>query len=306
MSKNCKFNYLKPLSYDDLFDDNSKNKCSNYQLVLEKLSDARTAFFSFQSGIFNFIKDCSRLQQKIRPDISGNDLDSLKYEYTVLLNNLIANIAISLRKKMDSDNFILINFEVPQIYPNKTIEDMQTLLFTNIIYSDEHNNIDTLITSIPSVCLYLCDNYQLQIKIVSPKAISYSNLSFEKTYVKSFKCKQNDIFIKNMTPALEDISNNQDDYGFTSNENAYQILDEIINYESGLSNTIELADVIERLDGIILSIENTHRTVIQKIKTEQLVYKQSLDKKDNKKKCKKKVKKLVETSDSDDSEDCSC
>jgi hypothetical protein len=111
--KNCKFDYLKPISYDDLFDDHSKNKCTDYQLVLDKLTEARSAFFGFQAGIYNFIKDCTKLQQKIRNDISDNDLNSIKYEYIVLLNNLISNVAISLRKKMESDHFILINFEVP-------------------------------------------------------------------------------------------------------------------------------------------------------------------------------------------------
>ena len=187
MSKNCKFDYLKPLSYDDLFDDHSKNKCSDYQLVLDKLSNARSAFFGFQAGIYNFIKDCGKLQQKLRCDISDNDLESFKYEYTVLLNNLIANVAISLRKKMDSDHSILINFEVPQTQPDRSILDMQTLQSTNIVYSDYNNSIDTLITSIPSVCLYLKDDYQLQVKFVSPKTVAYNNLTFEKTYIKAYR-----------------------------------------------------------------------------------------------------------------------
>ena len=55
--KTCKFDYLKPISYDDLFDDRSKNKCTDYQLVLDKLTEARSAFFGFQAGIYNFIKD---------------------------------------------------------------------------------------------------------------------------------------------------------------------------------------------------------------------------------------------------------
>ena len=60
--------------------------------------------------------------------------------------------------------------------------------------------------------------------------------------------------------------------GFNSSEFAYDILEDIINYDTDTSiHTHELNDVIERLDGIILSIENTHRTIIQKIKTEQLV-----------------------------------
>jgi len=273
MSKKiCKFDYLKPISYEDLFDDRSKNRCTDYQLVLDKLTEARSAFFGFQAGIYNFIKDCTKLQQKIRNDISGNDLNSLKYEYMVLLNNLISNVAISLRKKMETDHFILINFEVPVTQLGKTIEDMQNLPATNIIFSDNNGTIDTLITNIPSVLIYLKDNYQLQVKFVYPKTVSYNNLSFEKTYIKSFRPKKSESFIRNMTPELEVINFREGLYGFNSSEFAYDILEDIINYDTDTSiHTHELNDVIERLDGIILSIENTHRTIIQKIKTEQLV-----------------------------------
>jgi hypothetical protein len=270
--KNCKFDYLKPISYDDLFDDRSKNKCTDYQLVLDKLTEARSAFFGFQAGIYNFIKDCTKLQQKIRNDVSGNDLNSLKYEYMVLLNNLISNVAISLRKKMESDHFILINFEVPPTQTGKTIDDMQVLPATNIIFSNNNGTIDTLIANIPSVLLYLKDNYQLQVKFVYPKSVSYNNLSFEKTYIKSFRPKCSESFVRNMTPELALINCRECLYGFNSSDFAFDILEDIINYDTDQSiRTHQLEDVIERLDGIILSIENTHRTIIQKIKTEQLV-----------------------------------
>jgi len=302
--KNCNFDYLKPISYDDLFDDKSKNKCSDYQLVLNKLTEARNAFFGFQAGIYNFIKDCTKLQQKIRTDVSGNDLDSLKYEYIVLLNNLIANVAISLRKKMEGDHFILINFEVPQTQVGRTIEDLQNLPSTNIIFSDKNNNIDTLITSIPSVCLYLRENYQLQIKFVYPKFVSYNNLTFERTYIKAFKAKQNEIFCKNMTPELSNINLREHLYSFSSSDNAYGVLEDIINYDVDTSIfTHQLNEVIERLDGIVLSIENTHRTIIQKIKTEQIVVQPKIDCHKKKCKCKKsKDKKHEECSDSDSSD----
>lgn len=311
MSKKvCKFDYLKPISYDDLFDDRSKNRCTDYQLVLDKLTEARTAFFGFQAGIYNFIKDCTKLQQKIRNDVSGNDLNSLKYEYMVLLNNLISNVAISLRKKMESDNFILINFEVPVTQLGKTIEDMQTLPATNIIFSDNNGTIDTLITNIPSVLLYLKDNYQLQVKFVYPKTISYSNLSFEKTYIKSFKPKTTESYIRNMTPELQVINHREGLYGFNSSQFAYDILEDIINYDTDTSiHTHELNDVIERLDGIILSIENTHRTIIQKIKTSQLVennlFNESKINGSKNKKSKKSKKRSENDSDNDtDSDDC--
>ena len=302
--KNCNFDYLKPISYDDLFDDKSKNKCSDYQLVLNKLTEARNAFFGFQAGIYNFIKDCTKLQQKIRTDVSGNDLDSLKYEYIVLLNNLISNVAISLRKKMEGDHFILINFEVPQTQVGRSIDDLQNLPSTNIIFSDNNNNIDTLITSIPSVCLYLRENYQLQIKFVYPKFVSYNNLTFERTYIKAFKAKQNEIFSKNMTPELSCINLREQVFSFSSSDNAYGVLEDIINYDVDTSIfTHQLNEVIERLDGIVLSIENTHRTIIQKIKTEQIVVQpKSVD--CHKKKCKCKKCKDKKHEDSSDSDSC--
>lgn len=305
--KNCNFDYLKPISYDDLFDDKSKNKCSDYQLVLNKLTEARNAFFGFQAGIYNFIKDCTKLQQKIRTDVSGNDLDSLKYEYIVLLNNLIANVAISLRKKMEGDHFILINFEVPQTQVNRTIEDLQNLPSTNIIFSDNNHNIDTLITSIPSVCLYLRENYQLQVKFVYPKFVSYNNLTFERTYIKAFKAKQNEIFCKNITPELSCVNLREHIYSFSSSDNAYGVLEDIINYDVDTSIfTHQLNEVIERLNGIVLSIENTHRTIIQKIKTEQIIVqpKVILDCNEKKCKCKSKKGKCKKQDSSDSSDDC--
>jgi hypothetical protein len=307
--KSCKFDYLKPISYDDLFDDRSKNKCTDYQLVLDKLTEARSAFFGFQAGIYNFIKDCTKLQQKIRNDISGNDLNSLKYEYMVLLNNLISNVAISLRKKMESDNFILINFEVPPTQSGKSIDDMQVLPPTNIIFSNNGGTIDTLIANIPSVLLYLKENYQIQVKFVYPRSVSYSNLSFEKTYIKSFRSKCSESFVRNMTPELALINCREGLYGFSSSEFAFDILEDIINYDNDKAIlTHQLEDVIDRLDGIILSIENTHRTIIQKVKTEKLVENNLFN--ESKLNCKsKKSKKSRKCNDSDsetnsDSDDC--
>ena len=305
--KTCKFDYLKPISYDDLFDDRSKNKCTDYQLVLDKLTEASSAFFGFQAGIYNYVKDCTKLQQKIRNDISGNDLNSLKYEYIVLLNNLISNVAISLRKKMETDHFILINFEVPQTQVGKTIEDLHNLPSTNIIYSDNNGAIDTLITFIPSVCLYMKENYQLQVKFVYPKTISYNNLSFEKTYIKAFRSKDIEVYSRNLTPELELLNQREHIFGFSSSDTANNTFEDIINYDTDQSIfTHQLNDVVERLDGIILSIENTHRTIIQKIKTEKIVenniYTES---KLNCKKKKKNKKSKDNNSDSDNSDsDC--
>jgi hypothetical protein len=304
--KSCKFDYLKPISYDDLFDDRSKNRCTDYQLVLDKLTEARSAFFGFQAGIYNFVKDCTKLQQKIRNDVSGNDLSSLKYEYMVLLNNLISNVAISLRKKMESDHFILINFEVPVTQSGKTIEDMQNLPATNIVFSDNNGVIDTLIANIPSVLLYLTESYQLQIKFVYPKSISYNNLCFEKTYIKNFKSKGIETFVRNLTPKLQLVNSAEGVYGFGSSSFAYDILEDIINYDTDFSiHTHQLLDVIERLDGIILSIENTHRSIIQKIKTEKIVEDNIFN--ESKIKCSKKSKKSKKERDEDsdsDSDDC--
>ena len=62
----CNFDYLKPISYDDLFDDKSKNKCNDYQLILDKLTEARNAFFGFQASLYNFIIICHPVGQRFR------------------------------------------------------------------------------------------------------------------------------------------------------------------------------------------------------------------------------------------------
>jgi hypothetical protein len=266
----CEFNYLKPINYDDLFDDSSKSSCTNYQLVLDKLTQARLSFFSFQAGIYNFIKDCSKLQKKMRSDISGNDLISMKYEYSVLINNLISNVAVSLRKRLQGDENVLINFEVPMTMPNKNISDMKNLESTNIVYSDKSSAINTLITTIPSVCLYLNSNMQLQVKIVSPSSVSYNNLSYDKIYIKSFSSKLNDIFEKNLTPELDCINIRTDTYGFRNAEHAHDILEDIVNYDDDSVFSHNLNDVITRIDSIITGIENTHRTIVQQLKAEQI------------------------------------
>ena len=45
---------------------------------------------------------------------------------------------------MEGDHFILINFEVPQTQVNRSIEDLQNLPSTNIIFSDKYYFIDFL------------------------------------------------------------------------------------------------------------------------------------------------------------------
>jgi|SaaInlV_150m_DNA_4_1039716.scaffolds.fasta_scaffold05151_4 hypothetical protein len=262
----CNYNYLKPITYDDLFDEKS-NKCTDYNLIIKKLTEARNSFFLFQTAIYNFINDCTRLKQKIRDDNSGNDLKSLTFDYIVLMNNLIAEIALGMRKKIKEDNMVLLNFEVPITQANKTIEDIQNLWPTNIIYTDTAN-VDTLIASLPSVTVYLTESMQLQVKIISPKSLSYSNLCFDNSYVKSHQTKLNDVFIKNMTPELELIDTT---YGFSDSEHANYILEDLINYYCDINiDTHNLKDVVDRLEGIILSIANSHRSIIQKIKTEKI------------------------------------
>jgi hypothetical protein len=112
-----------------------------------------------------------------------------------------------------------------------------------------------------------------------------------------------------MTPELALINCRECIYGFNSSDFAFDILEDIINYDTDQSIiTHQLEDVIERLDGIILSIENTHRTIIQKIKTEKLVENNLFN--ESKLLCKtKKSKKSKKSNDSDsesesDSDDC--
>ena len=262
----CISDYLKPITYDDLFDEKS-NKCSDYNLIIKKLTEVRMSFFAFHAAICNFIGDCTKLKQKARDDISGSDLLSLKYDYQVLLNTLITTVAMNMRKKIKDDNFVLINFEVPPTRPGKTIENSQNIWPTDIIYTDS-GGIDTLVVSIPTVTLYLCCNLQLQVKITTPKGISYSNITYENTYVKSHRQKENESFIRNLTPEL--LLHNGE-YEFRDAENANEILDDIINYstdENILSHNLK--DVIERINSICTCIENAHRTIIQKIKTEKM------------------------------------
>lgn len=263
----CKLDYLKPITYDDLFDEKS-NKCTDYNLIVKKLTEARNAFFIFQTSIYNFINDCTRLKQKIREDISGNDLHSLTHEYKVLLYNLITEIALGMRKKIKEDNSILISFEVPVTQPNRNIDNIQNLWPTNIVYTDD-GGVDTLITSIPSVILYLTVDLQLQVRFSTPTGISYSNLTFDSTYIKSQACKSNDVYTKNMTPSLIAIDST---YGFVNSDHANNIFEDLINYNNDCNIlTHNLKDVVARLDGIVLSIENSYRSIVQKIKTEKFV-----------------------------------
>lgn len=268
--EHCPCDYLKPMAYDDLFDEKA-NKCNDYNLIMKKLNEARISFFMFQSSIYNFIHDCKKLKIRVREEISGNELLTLTYEYKILLNNLISQIALGMRKKIKDDNSFFISFEVPETRPNKTIEHSSTLYPTDIVYSDT-GGVETLITSLPSVTLYLCDNLQLQVKITTPKGLTYSNLSFDNTFVKTFCSKENDVFTRNMTPALEKIKCGDDvTFGFKNPEHATDILEDIINYASDTNIiTHNLKDVDGRLTSIITSIENSHRSVVQKVKTEKL------------------------------------
>ena len=60
-------------------------------------------------------------------------------------------------------------------------------------------------------------------------------------------------------------------YGFSDSEHANYILEDLINYYCDINiDTHNLKDVVDRLEGIILSIANSHRSIIQKIKTEKI------------------------------------
>ena len=259
--------YLDPISYDDLFDEKS-NKCTDYNLLITKLERARNAYFSFHTAICNFVGDCTKLKQKARDDISGNDLLSLTYDYRTLLHNLITCVALGMRKKIREDNTVLINFEVPETRPDKTIEHTQTLWPTDIIFTDE-GNVDTLVASMPSITLYLCSNQQLQVKIATPRGLTYSNIAFDNTYIKTHTSIENELFVENMTPELEHISGNT--FGFKDAEHANDVLTDIINYYSDhniLSHSLKEVD--ERINSIITYIENSHKLIVQKIKTEKI------------------------------------
>lgn len=263
----CYVEYLKPILYEQLFDQKS-NRCNDYNLIVDKLTKARNAYFMIQSAIYNFVKDCTKLKQRIREDTSGSELGSLQYNYVSLINNFISQVAVEMRRKIKDDNSILLSFEAPPTQGNKTIENIQNIWPTNVIYTDE-TGVDTLVTSLPSVTIYLCENLQLQIKIISPKGVSYTNLMFDNRHVNNQCSKNNDVFIRNLTPSL---SFNGSYYGFDDSEHANDLLEDIINYDCDANiTTHQLKDVVDRLETICTSIENSHRTIIQKVKTEKLI-----------------------------------
>ena len=67
----CKLKYLKPITYDELFDEKNK-KCTDYNTICLKLKEARDSFFGLQTSLNNFVLDCTKLQKKVSDDISGN------------------------------------------------------------------------------------------------------------------------------------------------------------------------------------------------------------------------------------------
>ena len=264
---NCNVEYLKAIVYDDLFDEKT-NKCTDYKLIMFKLTEARNAFFLFQSALFNFIKDCTLLKQKIREDTSGNDLESLRYEYIGLLNTLINQIAVSMRKKIKDDNSVLISFEVPMTQASKTIENIQNIWPTNVVYTDV-TGVNTLIVNLPSVSIYLTASLQLQVKFINNKSVNYSNLLYDNSHIKTHCSKDVEIFIRNITPELEF---NGSHYTFRDAEHMNNILEDLINYNCDDNiTTHQMKDVVDRLEGICNNIVNSHRSVVQKIKTEKII-----------------------------------
>lgn len=195
-----RLSYLKPLVYDNLFDE-KKNNSNNYEDILNKLTCARISFFNFQAGILNFIKDCEILKNKIRCDSLESDLNTIKFDYILLLNNLIAHSAISLRKRSE-DQSVLINYEVPRTQYNKTIKDFENLEPTCITLYDATNKVETLITRIPSISLYLKKNFQLEMKIIFPNTTSYSCITNDKLFARTYNAYTSDCIIYKLTPEL--------------------------------------------------------------------------------------------------------
>lgn len=265
----CDISYLKPITYDELFDEKNK-KCVDYNTVCYKLQEARDSYFGLTSSINNFILDCTKLQKKIREDISGNSLNSLSYEYATLINALKQSSAISLRKRTNNDKTVLVNFEIPATQKSKTISDLQTLHPTDIVYSGS-NGVDTVIATIPSVMLYLNTNMALEIKISNIDSVCYDSLTYNNSYIKSYKSKNIQTFVKTLTPPLNLIERSTDFYGFETSEHANNIIDDIINYDLEIpSFKHDIKEILERINTIISYIENMHRSVAQKVKIEKI------------------------------------
>ena len=254
-------NYLPTLDYDQFFDESSGSSEPNFTDVAERLTVARRSYFMLQSGIYNFINDCSKLKKKVKTDVSGNMLQTIKYEYISSLNTLLTTAAVSMRKRMDDDSNMLLGFEVPKTHPTKTIVDLHTIEPTEVTFVNK--SIETLVTTFPSVMLYMKPNYQLEIKITQPKSVNYDNLSNDKIHVKTFKERECENFIRALTPELQTIDFDETTFGFLSADDANDILGDITDYQSTTIISHKLNDVLQRLSAIISTIENAHKSIVQ-------------------------------------------
>ena len=274
-----KYTKLKSLSIDSLM---GCDKKTNYEDALITAKVIRNAFFSAKASIYNFICDIEEISINIKSDISDNkyNLQSVKNQYISLLNILISSIYTSLNqcykhKKLININMVKISNEVKNY----------SLRSTNLLFTHPVSCKKNIISYIPSVSLQLnVITEELKIKFCEPEYIN--------VYVKhGTPIKNNDLckmFI--LGPAIQssenmDISDNNlellkafgcstldleeidtiDDV-FDDPKTAQDFFNSIINYQNDTKcNKIKnnLLSIMNYLDKVINSMENSHRFIMQ-------------------------------------------
>jgi hypothetical protein len=254
MSSNL--NYLKPLNINDILAKPSDTDTLSYSL--NKAVALRNAYSGAKLALLNFVKDCVNIETKLQNDISDCELEGLKLEYITHIQLMITTIVASLNQSVDGKP--IINFEYPKYSDSKpNIKNLYSARSSELTFVHPSNmgtTNKTLISYIPGIILYQIPDFGLQIKFSEP--VSVSGLLCDKRNNDKDTCYDIISPITYKYPHSNTVVN-----AFNDTDICRDFVGDILNNNNNLSINNQIADVIAFFDKLIVSIENSHRTIVQ-------------------------------------------
>ena len=279
--KICSCNYLKPLSIDKLFEDDS---CNSFESTLEKTKKLRNAFFAAKTAVYNFVNDVEHISNNLLSDLSDNEieLDGIRETYLETINNLNTTLYTSLKVTHNSKN--LINIDLSKILNDEFKLRPQR---SNVLTLRNPNNDMNLITlsNIPGITIqFNRDNKMTKLAISEPDEIlsvsrhstsrRLPDLTTEYIVSPSIFCLDNmiDFSELNLESFQESLSYELDtdpkNDAFQNLDLARDFFDEIINYQDNyiIDNDTchnQILEVMNYFDKVIFKYENIHKYIVQ-------------------------------------------
>ncbi len=294
VEETCNCEYLKPLTIDSLYD---KDTCTDYTNALEKAKKIRNAFFAAKASIYNFVNDCDTIADSITSDMSNNEneLNTVRQQYFVTLNNLMSSLYASLKTSQNGKN--IVNVDIAKILTGEAERPQKS---TDIKVRTENHDSAMILAHVPGVSIqFNKDNKSIKIKFSEPANISglskHGSVKKEKDITKTFILAPNIFCTDDYELYTEDLSMNMDmslnildlsdnhclppgtfSPTLESGKDVFQNIDiakdffeEIQGYQDNyvmdadMSYGNEIFEIMSYLERTITKIESTHKYIVQ-------------------------------------------